>query len=199
MYINPVGFPSEITISISDLLHDYWIVLDTIPDLPTNSETLPPTVQSTKFMDDATIQEKVNLKTELATNLDQPGPLPSWELGSNQNNGLVLPAQNTELQTQINTIKHLSDSREMTLNTSKTCLFIVNFTKSHQFRPLLQIPGCDYAIDRVLETKLLGYWFSTNMKTDRHVKHILSISYKEIWTIRKLKRAGISNEDILYF
>ena len=77
LYINPVGFPSEITISISDLLHDYWIVLDTIPDLPTNSETLPPTVQSTKFMDDATIQEKVNLKTELATNLDQPGPLPS--------------------------------------------------------------------------------------------------------------------------
>ena len=77
LYINPVGFPSKITISISDLLHDYWIVLDTIPDLPTNSETLPPTVQSTKFMDDATIQEKVNLKTELATNLDQPGPLPS--------------------------------------------------------------------------------------------------------------------------
>ena len=28
---------------------------------------------------------------------------------------------------------------------------------------------------------------------------ILSISYKRIWTIRKLKRAGISNEDILYF
>ena len=36
------------------------------------------------------------------------------------------------------------------------------------------------------------------MKTDRHVEHILSISYKRIWTIRKLKRAGISNEDILY-
>ena len=150
-------------------------------------------------MDDATIQEKINLKTELATNLDCSGPLPSWELGPNQKNGLILPAQNTELQEQINIIKHLSDSREMTLNSSKTCLFIVNFTKSHQFRPLLQIPGCEYVIDRVFETKLLGYWFSTDMKTDRHVEHILSISYKRIWTIRKLKRAGISNEDILYF
>ena len=100
LYINPVGFPSEITISISDFLHDYWSVLDTIPDLPTRSETLPPTVQSIKFMDDATIQEKINLKTELATNLDCSGPLPSWELDPNQKNGLVLPAQNTELQSQ---------------------------------------------------------------------------------------------------
>ena len=87
----------------------------------------------------------------------------------------------------------------MALNSSKTCLFIVNFTKNYQFRPLLQIPGCESDIDRVLETKLLGYWFSTDMKPDRHVQHILTISYKRIWTIRKLKKAGISREDILYF
>ena len=98
LYINPVGFPSEITIKISDTLHDYWSVLDTIPVLPTNMENLPPTVQSIKFMDDATIQETINLKTELATNRDQSGPLSSWEFGPNQKNGLVLPAENTELQ-----------------------------------------------------------------------------------------------------
>ena len=129
LYINPVGFPSETTIKISDTLHKYWSVLDTIPDLPTNMETLPPTVQSIKFMDDATLQETINLSTKLATNHDCSGPLPSWELGPTQKSGLVLRAQNTELQQQINTIKHLSDSREMALNTSKTCLFIVNFTK----------------------------------------------------------------------
>ena len=65
LYINPGGFPSEISISISGFLHYYWIVLDTILDLTTNSETPPPTVQSIKFMDDATIQEKIILKTEL--------------------------------------------------------------------------------------------------------------------------------------
>ena len=37
------------------------------------------------------------------------------------------------------------------------------------------------------------------MKTDRHIQHILTIAYKQIWTIRKLKKAGISDEDILYF
>ena len=199
LYINPIGFPSECTLKISDVLHEYWNTLDSVPTLPTNSATLPSTMQSVKFMDDATLQEKITLKTQLATNLDRSGPLPSWELGPNQENCLVLPKQNTELQQQIDIIKHLSDSREMALNSSKTCLFIVNFTKNYQFRPLLQIPGCESDIDRVLETKLLGYWFSTDMNPDRHVQHILTISYKRIWTIRKLKKAGISREDILYF
>ena len=156
-------------------------------------------MQSIKFMDDATIQESVNLDTELATNLDKSGPLPFWELGKSQMFGKVLPKNNTNLQAQIDYIKELSDYREMALNTDKTCLFIVNFTHKHQFRPLLQIPDCTTYIDRVLETKLLGYWFTHDMKTLRHTKHILSICYKRIWAIRKLKKSGVSDSDILHF
>ena len=150
-------------------------------------------------MDDATLQEVVNLETELATNRDRSGPLPSWELGSLQTNGKVLPSSNSKLQSEIEIIKHLSDQREMSLNSDKTCLFIVNFTLKYQFRPLLQIPGCSETIDRVLKKKLLGYWFTADMKTDRHVEHILGISYKRIWAIRKLKKAGVSDSDILHF
>ena len=199
LYINPVGFPAEATIKISDVLHDYWKVLDEIPELPPNVNILPSTVQSIKFMDDATLQETINLKNELATNRDRSGPLPLWEIGIKQLNGKVLPKENSLLQAQIDTIKELSDSREMSLNTDKTCLFIVNFTHKHQFRPLLKIPGCESLIDRVLETKLLGYWFSSDMKTHRHVEHIVAISYKRLWAIPKLKKAGVSNEDILHF
>ena len=46
-------------------------------------------------MDDATLQESVNLTTELATNIDRSGPLPFWELGSKQVSGKVLPKANT--------------------------------------------------------------------------------------------------------
>ena len=150
-------------------------------------------------MDDATFQESVNLTTELATNLDQSGPLPFWELGSKQLFGKVLPKANTELQKQINILKQLSDEREMALNSDKTCLFIVNFTQNHQFRPLLQIPECPRPLQNVLETKLLGYWFTHDMKVHYHINHILKISYKRIWAIRKLKKAGISDSDILLF
>ena len=70
--------------------NDYWKVLEDIPKTKTNSETL----QSIKFMDDATLQEKINLKNDLATNIDCSGPLPCWELGAKQVNGKVLPKQN---------------------------------------------------------------------------------------------------------
>ena len=33
LYINPVGFPAEATIKISDVVHDYWEVLDNVPEI----------------------------------------------------------------------------------------------------------------------------------------------------------------------
>ena len=199
LYINPVGFPAEVTIKISDVLHNYWNILDSIPDIPNNNDALHPFLQSVKFMDDATIQERINLLTQLDSKLDRSGPLPFWELGKHQYDPKVLPASNSLLQDQIVTIKTISDQREMSLNSDKTCLFIVNFSHHHQFRPLLQIPGCNLPIERVLQTKLLGYWFTHDMKTYRHVEHLLGICYKRIWAIRKLKKNGISENDILHF
>ena len=199
LYINPVGFPAEATIKISNDLHNYWNILDRIPDIPKNDETLPPSLQAVKFMDDATIQERINLITHLASSIDRSGPLPFWELGDQQANPKVLPGANSLLQNQIVSIKNLSDQREMSLNPDKTCLFIVNFSRQHQFRPLLEIPGRNLPIERVLQTKLLGYWFSHDMKTNRHVEHLLAICYKRIWAIRKLKKSGISEKDILHF
>ena len=51
-------------------------------------------------MDDATLQESVDLVQTLETNSDRSGPLPFWEIGAKQNNGLVLPKANSQLQTQ---------------------------------------------------------------------------------------------------
>ena len=38
-----------------------------------------------------------------------------------------------------------------------------------------------------------------DMKTHRHIEYILAICYKRIWAIRKLKKAGVPEKDILYF
>ena len=185
IYINPVGFPSEITMTISDTVHKYWETLEHIPEPIQTSDKLPANVQSIKFMDDATLQESVNLLSQLDLNSD----------GS----GKVLPMNNSHLQTQLELITKLSDDREMSLNDDKTCLFIVNFTENHQFEPQLQIPDCSEPLEVVLETKLLGYWLTKDMKTGRHVKYMLEICYKRLWAIIKLKKAGISNQDILHF
>ena len=51
----------------------------------------------------------------------------------------------------------------------------------------------------ILETKLLGYWFTQDMKPATHVDYIVSICYQKLWGIRKLKRAGIKTDDIILF
>merc|ERR1711867_388783 len=50
LYINPVGYPAEATIKISEDLHNYWNPLDLPSSLPINDECLPQSLQSIKFM-----------------------------------------------------------------------------------------------------------------------------------------------------
>ena len=46
---------------------------------PQNKFKLPSTMNTAKFIDDATCQELIDLNTALATNIDRSGPLPYWE------------------------------------------------------------------------------------------------------------------------
>ena len=185
LYINPVGFPAEVTLKHSELIHNYLEVFDDVPELTQSRETLPNGLKSIKFMDDATIQEAINLKTALRYSLDQ--------------DELTLPSEGSLLQHQLELIKTLSDDREMVLNSSKTKLFIVNFTNNFQFRPLLNIPGVNNNLEVLHETKLLGYWLTNDMKPAKHVEYLLKICYKRLWAISQLKRARVPDHDILHF
>ena len=212
LYINPIGFPNEATLQIHDVLFSYWqeykipnhlnILTEKIqigntnvevPTLPSNIE-LPAHLNSVKFMDDATCQEVVDIRTSLCSNIDRSGPLPYHE-----SSGKVLPPQNSLLQNEISKIKMISDQREMQLNAKKTYLFNVNFTNDHQFKPLLSIPGEKEYLEVVHETKLLGYWLTTDMKPHRHIAYVLTIVNKRFWAIPKLKKAGVSDTDLTFF
>ena len=150
-------------------------------------------MNTAKYMDDATLQESIDLTSALATKLDRSGPLPWWE-----SSGKLLPNENTLLQTAIETMKTISDDREMILNPDKTKLMIVNFSSNH-FQSLLHIPGSLQKIDRCFETKLLGYYLTADMKPNTYVSHILKIAYSILWAISRLKSAGVSDDDILLF
>ena len=155
---------------------------------------LPDTMNAVKFMDDVTFQEVIDMNSPLVSNIDRSAPLPFWE-----SSGKLLPLDNSLLQKEISSIKEISDQREMKLNPKKTNLFIVNFSKNHQFKPLLKIPGDQNLLQVVQETKLLGYWLTSDMKPHKHVQYILKIVNGRIWAITKLKRTGVSDEDLKYF
>lgn len=186
LYINPIAFPGEITIQVEETLTRYWEKLDKDINLVLDENLyLPDTVQSVKYMDDATVQESLDISTALS-------------LDNITGRKVLLPTSSL-LQTEINTLKHISDTREMRLNCAKTKIFITNFTKNNQFESHLTIPGQQEPIQVTSETKLLGYWLTTDMKTETHVNYIVSKCYKRLWAVRKLKNAGVSVEDIIKF
>ena len=199
LYVNPIAFLGEITLQVGEILTNYWENLE----LPFVSESkilkhqqkqLTTGLQSVKYCDDVTVQEVININTALACNIDRSGPLPWWE-----SSGKVLPKGNSLLQTEIESLKRISDNREMILNAKKTCLFVVNFTENHQFRPLLALPGESDALQVVFETKLLGYWLTSDMKPSLHVEFIVKKCISRLWTIRQLKKTGVCNTDITKF
>ena len=194
LYINPIGFPSEITLNVNESLTKYWEEFKVPESIPLNDDKLPETLQSTKYMDDATIQEIIDIKTTLVSKIDRSGPLNFYE-----SSGKILPKENSLLQGELEKIKQISDSREMKLNDKKTFLFISNFTKVHQFRPDLQIPGAQENLQIKFETKLLGYWLTTDLKPKIHIAYLLKIAYRRIWAIRRLKANGVSDNDIIFF
>ena len=194
LYINPVGFPGEVTLQVSDSIHRYWEHIPIFPDLVPTKKCLPNTMNSAKFMDDATLQEAIDITTTLATKLDRSGPLPWWE-----SSGKVLPNENSILHKEIFNLKQISDAREMVLNPDKTKLLICNFSDSNQFQTLLTIPGATSNIELCFQTKILGYWLTSDAKPDKHVAHILRIAYSRLWAISRLKTAKVSDDDILLF
>ena len=141
------------TSQISDIINNYSENIDILPDLTLNNIPLPKTLNSAKFMDDATIQESIDLTTALASRRDRSGPLP-WGEAS----GKLLTPQNSLLQSQIETLKKISDNREMVLNPDKTKLMIINFTHNHQFQSLLSIPdSTSSTIELCFKTKILVF------------------------------------------
>ena len=132
------------------------------------------------------------LNQSLCSNRDRSGPLPYHE-----SSGKILPPGNSQLQGEIAKLKQISDEREMVLNAKKTCIFIANFTHDHQFKPWLSIPGQNQPIEVVLETKLLGYWLTSDMKPAKHVDYTVKKANKRIWVIRRLKAAGASDQDLV--
>ena len=159
-----------------------------VPDLLPSTNTLPVNINSVKFMDDATVQEAIELKSSLATKLDRSGPLPFWE-----SSGKLLPNKNTLIQKEIETIKRISDEREMVLNPDKTKLLIVNFTDNHQYQSLLTAPGSCNPIELTFQTKLLGYCLTVDKKPNKHMSYILKIVYGRLWSVSRLKSAGVND------
>ena len=63
LYFNPIGYPGEVTLQVSEQIHKYWEQVPLFSELVPHNHTLPDTMNTAKYMDDATIQEAVDITT----------------------------------------------------------------------------------------------------------------------------------------
>ena len=89
-----------------------------------------------------------------------------------------------------------SELNRMKINTRKTKEMVIG---PYGKKSTTAVVITSNTVDRVSSYKLLGVMVNTTLKWDDHVAAIKSKAAKRLWVFKKLKRAGASVEDLIYY
>ena len=143
----------------------------------------------TKYVDDLTILEAINMKESLITNPERALP-DSYH----SRLGLRLDPLKSKVYNQIENIRNYANANEMKLNVKKCEFILFNPTLSHDFVPELQIDG--ELVETAEEIKLLGLTVRSDLSWKSNTKQIVTKAYKRIWMIKRLKNYGANLNDL---
>ena len=144
-----------------------------------------------KYVDDLSLAETVNMRELKTTPLEcrpQPDPF-------HARTGHTLKPEDSRVYAQLlKTQKYASDNG-MKVNPKKTKLMLFNPAKAFDFMP--SFPFNNEEIELVEQTKLLGLVVSSDMSWSANTAHMVTRCNKKLWILRRLKRLGANNEDLL--
>ena len=149
-----------------------------------------PTTLHTKYVDDLTIAESINLKQTLTSNPDRPLPDPY-----HARTGHKLPADKSAVYDQIRRVEAYAVENDMKLNTAKSQFILFNPTKNYDFIPEFEVEG--NPLGTVEELKLLGVVISNNLKWRSNTDSITKKAFERLWMIRRLKKNGANLTDLI--
>ena len=109
--------------------------------------------------------------------------------------GHVLKQGSSRVYDKLNDISEYARSNGMRLNHKKTKLMLFNPCISKDFVPLLSLDGIE--ISMVEETRLLGLVLRSDLSWSSNTDNMVTRSNRKLWFIRRLKKLGASNEDII--
>lgn len=142
-----------------------------------------------KYIDDLSLGESVALDTSLCSRLHRSG-----SLNYHDRNGLVLPENNSRLQTRLNDLSDYVKTQGMMINEEKSQVIPFNFTRKFDFTPTLFIN--QKQLNVVYQTKLLGTIIQSDCKWDQNTTNLVKKAKTKIFFIRRLKNMGASVETL---
>ena len=100
-----------------------------------------------------------------------------------------------KLQESADEILLWCDKNKMKINGQKTKEMVINFVRSSEHIPTLEIGG--EKIEKVSHTKLLGVTICDNLSWDAHISSITAKASQRLYFLRILKRANFSMDKFL--
>ena len=147
-----------------------------------------PTFHS-KYVDDLTIAEAINLKETLLPNTERALPDPY-----HARLGQKLCPEKSKMYEQIGKIQEYASENQMKLNTAKCKFMLFNPTINYDFIPELEIDGRE--LDTMEEMKMLGLVLSNDLSWRPNTDNMVMKAYKRIWMIKRLKSRGANLDDL---
>ena len=147
-----------------------------------------PTLHS-KYVDDLTILQAVNLKEVIVPNPDRP--LPDQY---HARLGQKLDPMKSKVYEQIQNIQEYAVDNEMQLNFKKCKFMLFNPTINYDFIPDHKVGEND--IETVEEMKLLGLVLRNDLKWNSNTSVMIKKAYAKLWMIRRLQAHGANLEDL---
>ena len=102
------------------------------------------------------------------------------------------------IQESVDIASKWTEENYMKLNNEKSKEMIISFAKNGNFRhtiPNIKIDGID--VEQVDHAKLLAVTISHDLSWNKHVENIVKKAGKRLYMMYQLKRAGISQSDLV--
>ena len=109
----------------------------------------------------------------------------------------ITSAPNSQMQHNLDTILDWSTVHSMKINEKKTKEMVLTFKQDKL--PLPPLICNNSTIERVDVFKILGVWFSNDMKWKHHVQYMYSRASPRLYYLRQLRRCGVADKDLIIF
>ena len=141
-----------------------------------------------KFVDDVSQVASVNMKVSLVPDTEaRPKPLRYHERTS-----MVLPKQENQLQTQVDSFQNFINQNKLVANAKKCKTMKFNFSRKYDF-PLEVTMGGE-TLEEVNQMKLLGVIISSDLKWQSNTEYIVKKAMSRIWVLRRMKQLGVGEK-----
>ena len=145
-----------------------------------------------KYVDDLSLAEAITMKEQLTVMPVEHRPQPD---NLHARTGHAFRPEDSKVFKELERTKQYAADNGMQINARKTKLMLFNPARSMDFMPAF--PFKDSEIEVVDKTKLLGLIIRTDMSWVDNTEYIVTRCNKKLWILRRLKKLGASQEDLL--